>query len=154
MLEPKEQGESMIFRFLTDDDGTVLTDIVCPVACGRCCEYWTTIPEFENFKGISNYRFCPYLKMRGCKLKRSKRPIECKIYLCELGALACEKLVTRAEIDRTIDMGQQTNAFKFLGREIKPNDSGNFVVSEEFKQLVKRKKEQNERAKANAKRAI
>jgi len=48
MLEPKIEGESIVFRFLTDDDGNVLTDIVCPVACGKCCEYWTTIPEFKN----------------------------------------------------------------------------------------------------------
>lgn len=150
MLESKIEGESIIFRFLTDNHGNVLTDIVCPVACGKCCEYWTTIPEFSNYKQISNYRFCPYLKMKGCKLKRSKRPIECKIYLCELGALAFEKLVTRAEIDRTLEMEQQTNAFKFLNRTIKPNDSGDFKVSEDFKKVVKRKKEQNElRAKQN-----
>ena len=120
MLEPKEQGESIILRFLTDDNGKIQTDIICPVACGKCCGYWMGVKELK-FLTVrvpldGSPPKCPHLRSKGCHLKRTRRPLECKIYICELGVLVLEGLVDKTEIEACLKAGKQVGAFDFLGK--------------------------------------
>lgn len=48
---------------------SLITDIECPVKCGKCC--------------ID----CIHLLKSGCELKRDERPFHCNAYLCGEGTL-------------------------------------------------------------------
>lgn len=51
-------------------------------------------------------------------------PAECRAFLCELGYLAHEGLVTAEEIQLALDAGMQDEAAAFLGKEIDFVDRG------------------------------
>lgn len=136
-LEQTEDGT--VLKVLTDNKGRVLFDIRCPVSCGCCCDYWKDTPVGLLAKELNpvGYQFeCPHLADNGCRLPRKKRPIECLIYLCELGILATEKMVTEEEITRVLDEGLQNDAFKFLGKS-PPVTQGN-IKDAKFKQRDKK----------------
>lgn len=115
---------STIFEFLTDSKGVMKLDVRCPVSCGECCGYWKDVTALERLiqEIYPQYRECPHLSDEGCKLPRNKRPVECTAYICELGILAVEKMVTEEEIDRTIENCRQLDAFSYLGKRPKTKD--------------------------------
>jgi len=143
-LEQTEDGTFL--RVLTDDKGQVLFDIRCPVACGCCCDYWKDVPSVafmqlsKEIVGPSFPLECPHLKDNGCCLPRKKRPLECLIYLCELGILATEKMVTEEEITRVLDEGLQEDAFKFLGKypPVTKGELKDAKVKKRDKKLIKK----------------
>ena len=142
-LEQTEDGTFL--RVLTDDKGQVLFDIRCPVACGCCCDFWKDVPSIALASLTAEimgpaYAECPHLKDNGCCLPRKKRPLECLTYLCELGILATEKLVTEEEITQVLDQGLQEDAFKFLGK-FPPVVEGNIKdakIKKRDKKLIKK----------------
>jgi len=142
-----EQTEDGIFlQVLTDKKGQVLFDIRCPVACGVCCDYWKDVPSVafmqlsKEIVGPSFPLECPHLKDNGCCLPRKKRPLECLIYLCELGILATEKMVTEEEITHTLECSRQNDAFAFLAK-YPPVVNGNIKdakIKKRDKKLIKK----------------
>ena len=121
MLNPKfDEKGNLIIRMFTNDIGELITDIVCPIGCGRCCSYWSVVRELKCFAEQDPSREkCPYLRKKGCKLPRKRRPLECLIYTCELAALLLEgdHEITKEDIQRVLNEGKQGNAFSFLGIE-------------------------------------
>ncbi|HOX59172.1 MAG TPA: hypothetical protein PLC99_20000 [Verrucomicrobiota bacterium] len=119
MLPPKLTEEGVELLVFTDEQGRVVTDLPCPVSCGRCCKHWYQTKALQHLvsrdDGIGP---CPKLRPTGCKLKRSRRPIECRMYLCELAALAMEDQVTKPEIDRVLAAEAQDHAAAFLGKQL------------------------------------
>lgn len=103
---------------IADKDGNVLLDVPCPVGCGRCCKYWREVRELEHIaQSKPDRERCPNLRDSGCKLKRSRMPLQCKAYLCELAGLAIMGKVTVEEAQRVYDADAQTRAMDFLGKE-------------------------------------
>jgi len=105
-------------KTLVADDGSLLTNVECPIHCGACCGFWKGTHTLKNLvQALSMSRECPYLGEKGCELDRDKRPIECTAYLCELAILAVKKMVTKNEINRVLKCARQNGAFKFLGKD-------------------------------------
>lgn len=96
-------------------------DMVCPVACGECCDAWRSVIDLSY--QAKTYppapAECPYLTSTGCKLQRQDRPLQCTAYICELGILALANLVTKAEINNIIAGGNQQIAFAILKKHPK-----------------------------------
>jgi hypothetical protein len=109
------KGEFQI-RFRSDDAGQVIKDNPCPIGCGFCCKYWRQVKELAHLARRDVDR-CPYLRKTGCRLKRSKMPVTCRAFTCELAILALEGLVSREEIRNTLAAGEQERAFAFLSKE-------------------------------------
>jgi len=102
--------------FLEDAAGERILDVACKVSCGACCSYWLTVEELHHHvvgATITPTR-CPHLRRRGCHLKRSKMPAICKAYLCQLGMLAHEGLVTEEEIKHVVALKAQNYAAREL----------------------------------------
>ena len=55
-------------------------DVVCPIACGQCCDLWQEVVD-----GVGPD--CPYITPDGCSLARADRPADCLWYMCDVGRL-------------------------------------------------------------------
>lgn len=69
-------------------------DIVCPVACGRCCvetkvDVRRAVHVLPTNDGPMSrkYRRCSHLGLAGCQLRRSNRPVGCTGYLCQVAEM-------------------------------------------------------------------
>ena len=114
MTKPKFTNEH-ILTYVTDEQGKINSDIVCPIGCGRCCEYWRGVKHLFELTKLDKKR-CPFLKSYGCRLERRKRPVECKTYICELALLAIERLISQKDIEYAIFKKLQDVAFTFFNR--------------------------------------
>lgn len=102
--------------YLRDNKGYLITDIPCPVRCGCCCFHWKEVDDLQDLAQKYPHKAeCPNKRKWGCRLKRSRRPMECRMYLCELGALALMRNVGPHEALHVVFHGQQKNAIEFLG---------------------------------------
>lgn len=135
--------ESGKYIHVADKDGNVMLDVPCPVGCGRCCKYWREVKELEHIAASKPDRErCPNMRSQGCKLKRSRMPLQCRAYLCELAGLALTGDVTIEEAQRVIDADAQTRAMSFLGKKTPEDDifsaakSGRIQLRPEEKALL------------------
>lgn len=110
---------NLVLRIVLDEKGQMSIDNTCPVNCGRCCRFWRQVRSLSHLSDRNrDADRCPHLRKNGCRLKRSKMPAECRAFLCELGYLAHEGLITAEEIQLALDAGMQDEAAAFLGKEI------------------------------------
>lgn len=102
------------------DNDLVVLDIPCPVGCGHCCaEDWKKATAFKILlKELTSVWECPFLAKQGCTLPRADRPIECTAHICELGQLANANLVTKEEIEETIQSCRQSDAAAYLSKQL------------------------------------
>lgn len=115
----KFEDTTKVIQYLTDDDGNPLENIPCPVSCGNCCKFWVDVPELtDRFPRRSANLSCPYQRpRRGCKLKRSRRPKVCNLYLCEIGMALAGKKITKEQAQEAVNNEWYTVAFSKFGIE-------------------------------------
>jgi hypothetical protein len=122
-LGVRQDGSGTVVTLLTDEKGNIVTNVKCPVMCGKCCEMWTEVAALKKYVLERFTRSpCPHLGDRGCKLPRADRPIECIGFVCQLGLLALgegTRKITKAEIKRTIKANEQYLACYFLGLDLR-----------------------------------
>jgi len=92
-------------------------DVVCPLRCGQCCEYWRDVPALVADAAMRpNTEVCPHEGGRGCTLRRGDRPAECTGYLCDVAMAVADGSIDHNEGVRLKELGHICLPYKIRKR--------------------------------------